>query len=294
MHKILLATTALVASSGFAMAGGHISFSGAADAGYGQDKDGGDAEFYSSANFKVSMTGSTDGGTEFGLSMDASAGGQDYDQGDFDLDGSESGEFGLGDIWISSGGFTISFDHDGKDDLADDAVGEDHDVSVAFSQGGISLEATIDGEGDGTTSDSSMSFKGSFDGGAFNASVAGNDADCTVIGAGYSSGAFSIGVESASTCGGSSEVNTVTVGYAQDAFDISVEASDDDSWEVGVGYSDGGLSIGATIAEDSSGNQSTELMISQDLGGGLSLEAGARQADTDTQDAYYVGAKMSF
>ncbi|MEK6216562.1 MAG: porin, partial [Boseongicola sp.] len=68
MKKVLLATTALVASSGFAMAQG-IELSGSAEIGL-LDDGMNDAQFFSSVDVRISLSGETDNGLTFGASVD--------------------------------------------------------------------------------------------------------------------------------------------------------------------------------------------------------------------------------
>ena len=88
MKKLLIASTALVATAG--MASADITISGHAAAGihagldHGVSADG----TYSNAGVDFAMSGATDNGITFAASISADAG-VEIDQGDFNLDGKD-------------------------------------------------------------------------------------------------------------------------------------------------------------------------------------------------------------
>ena len=95
MKKVLLATTALVATAGFAMADVSLSGSGEMGIAVGPDmsadddhgNNDGEMHVYSGVTLAVTFSGTTDNGLEFGASMDAETSSSDYDPGDFEFDG---------------------------------------------------------------------------------------------------------------------------------------------------------------------------------------------------------------
>ena len=70
MKKILFATTALVATAGYAAA--DITVSGGANMGvkYQEDRAGGETYTYTELDFGINASGTTDSGIEFGASID--------------------------------------------------------------------------------------------------------------------------------------------------------------------------------------------------------------------------------
>lgn len=291
MKKLLLASSALVASAGVVMADGHsgISMTGSAEMGVaagpegGAGKNDGDAHFYSNTNIEFTFVGETDNGIEFGASMDASAGAADYDPGDFEFDGPEDGTFGLGSIYISAAGATLTFDVDGTEDLYDDDF-DDHDVKLEYSQGPISASLTYDE--DNAAGDSEYSYQLSFEQDGFSGSVTGNDLDEQItVAVGYEMpNGLSVGVESDQN-GTADTVNTVSASYSIDGLSLAGEVSDDDTWEVSAEYTVDALTAGIVLEND----EAYELTGSYNLGGGAQIIAGANDAD-----AYYLGVAMSF
>ena len=139
MKKILLATTMLAGTAGFAAA--EVSISGYAEMGIWSDVDGA-VQFWSDADLTFKMTGTTDGGLEFGAKVDLDEAGRLGGEGDHD--------FG-GDVWISGafGKLTIG-DTDGALDwaLADmdggmTSIADDHTSQYAWFG-----DSSYDGEGD--------------------------------------------------------------------------------------------------------------------------------------------------
>jgi hypothetical protein len=82
-----------------------------------------------------------------------------------------------------------------------------------------------------------------------------------------------------------SEITVVKLSYAADAISASVEVDDADNWAVTAGYTANGLTIGVETDSD----EYTKVTGSYDLGGGLSLQAGA-----DSDESAYLGAAMKF
>ena len=297
MKKVLLATTALVATAGFAMADVSLEGSGEMGIAVGPDKsadddyDGsknndGELHVYSGVTLDVTFSGTTDNGLEFGASMNAETSSSDYDPGDFEFD-EEEDALGFGNVWISGGGLTLTVDDNGIDDLENDDNA--HDVQIGYASGGLSFDLTSDVDGDhdgGTddlTDDSRMSYSFGYSQDGISASLSGNDNDDLTLSAGYEAGAFSTGIELSDD--GTTQVITLNASFSADAFTLSVEAADDDSWEVGASFSQDSLTVSAST---DSGSYS-EITGSMDMGGGASVEAGF-----NSDDAYYLGAALSF
>ena len=167
MKKLLIASTALVASAGIASA--DITLSGSAAAGFHTDLAGAPAPgngVYSNAGVVITMSTTTDSGITFSTSMDAEAG-IEIDTGDFEYDGAAGTTFALGNVSATGAFGTLSFDSDGIDNLYDDDR-NGGDVSFSTTVGSVSVAAVIDTDDSdnscGTTD--SMSASASFTSGA--------------------------------------------------------------------------------------------------------------------------------
>ena len=137
MKKLLIASTALVATAG--MASADITISGNAAAGihagldHGASADG----TYSNAGIDFAMSGATDNGITFSASISADAG-VEIDQGDFNLDGKDLGHMGLGAVAMTGAFGTLTFDNGGIENLYSDSL-TNADVSYATTIGDVSL-----------------------------------------------------------------------------------------------------------------------------------------------------------
>lgn len=159
MQKVLLATTALVASTGFAMA--DVDLSGSAEMGiFGGEEvvDGEvqnvDAQFHTDIDVNFSLSGETDGGLTFGASvdLDESIGDNNADDGggesaatrDDSRQGGEtifvSGAFGTLTMGDTDGAFDFAL----QEALIGSALRDDHE-HVGYSGNG-GLDGTYDGQ----------------------------------------------------------------------------------------------------------------------------------------------------
>lgn len=286
MKKILFATTALVASAGVAAA--DISVSGSAAMGLYGDEAQADASdqsgVYSMMKVVITGSGTADNGMTFGASIDASAG-EDYDRGDFEYDGGESGTFGLGAVHVASGGLKITVDQDGIDDLSDDD--NSHDIQIDYSMGDFSVSVTNDIDGDNGVSE--FSYKAGFSMAGISVTLSGNDLDdSTAIDLGYTV-SDALGLTAHIDQNGGDQETKVGMSYGMGAVGLTASYAmydtADDDWDLGISYSEGAMSVSASTDEESD----WELTGSYDLGGGLSAEGGMN-ADSD----YYLGVAMSF
>jgi outer membrane protein OmpU len=134
MKKLLLASTALVATAGFAAA--DVSLSGSAEMGVKKSNFVDDAEFHTDIGVTFSLTGESDGGIAFGGSIDL----EDTAGIDTDFTGDDSADY---TVFISAGGATLTMgDTDGAFDAAltevdiGGALADDHTVHAGFSGNG--------------------------------------------------------------------------------------------------------------------------------------------------------------
>ncbi|MCI2395620.1 porin [Aliiroseovarius sediminis] len=264
MKKILFASTALVASAGFAAA--DISFSGEAGMGfvYEEDRVGADewlVDYYTTLS--VAMTGETDGGLGFGVDLDLT-----FDNG--------GGAVTDNQVVYIEGGF-------GKFSVG--TVGSAVDAKLGLSDIGYSglgtdntAEFLVDGGDVGN-----LMYEGTF--GDFGVAVSYDMGGTEVasIAATYTMGDFNIGL-GYDDWGNFDDSSTVHVKAGADIADFSLNAlysrnSDNDitSYGVTAGYTMGAVEVMAAYSELEIAGATTDaygLGVAYDLGGGASLNAG--------------------
>ena len=269
MKKVLLTTTAVALTAGWASAG-DMSMSGSISLTYGNFGTGtapatGIDDFTPEADLDIAAT-STGGG----ITM----------TGTLEID--EDGAPDVGPITISSGALTFTYDTNDLGALAmaptagdgeDDNYG---DYSVAFSAGGIGVTYTKDQE----TSDNNVSV--SYTAGALTltmdaldetngagAGYTGAAAAITTIGATYVTGPYTIalsgddqavqewdasvamvsGDTTVTVSSDETETMKVAIGYTSGAMSVSAsqEFNNDDETEISLSYTEGALTFGATV-----------------------------------------------
>jgi len=275
MKKILLATTVLVGTAGFAAA--EVALSGSARMGvtYNEANVDNELAFNSRARVKFSMSGETDSGLSFGASFQA----HDAGSANTGLAGtvSISGAFGtlaMGDTSSAAEnavgdlvgvGYVGNGDHN---EMTYITTGDNEMALYSYSAGDLTVMASV-GQPDNTglTSDETTY------------SVAGK----------YSTDAFTValGYEDAGSvdhviAGASATFSGVTVeGIYGTASDI-----DFDQYGVGVSYAMDALSLSAFYrATDTAGVEADYIGVGAgyDLGGGASLAGGIVDADGTTK-----------
>ena len=248
MKKVLLTTTAVVFTAGFVSAG-DMSMSGAIKLTYGAFGTGDNAgaatdDFTSEADLDIAAT---------------SSGGNITMTGTLELD--ESGE-AAGPVTISSGGLVFTYDNDDIGALAvaptevsggDGEADNYGDYSVAFAAGGISVTYVKDQE----SSDNSMSV--SYAAGALSLSLTsldetngptdianglqyGSGDNKTTIGATYVTGPYTIAIS-----GDDQAVQNwdASVAMANGDTTITVAADETNMMSVGIGYTNGAMTVSA-------------------------------------------------
>ncbi|MCK8464139.1 porin [Aliiroseovarius sp. S1339] len=272
MKKILFASTALVASAGFAAA--EISFGGEAGMGFiYEDVAVGDdwtVDFYTTLN--IDMTGETDGGLGFGVDLDLT----------FDNGGSAATD---NQVVYIEGGF-------GKFSVG--TVGSAADATLGLSDIGYSglgvdnvAEELVDAGDAGN-----LMYQGTF--GDFGVALSHdlNGTEVTSIAATYTMGDFNVGL-GYDDWGNVNTSNSIHVKAGANIADFSLNAlysrnSDLDvtSYGVTAGYTMGAVSVTAGYSEtDAAVNavnaglglvtgEAYGLGVAYDLGGGASVNAG--------------------
>ncbi|MFL2741493.1 MAG: porin [Paracoccaceae bacterium] len=276
MKKVLLATTALTLSAGFASA--DVSMSGTGGAGvFGAN--GADLSVYSGVDLGFSLSGASDTGMTFSASVDM-GGGQTLDVGDFELDTQDMGTDNNTSVTIGVSGVTIELSQDGIDDLYDDDIAADIGISGAM---GDLTYSVVTGLEDADPTSLSIGYSA----GAISGSVATSDeGDASTVSVSYAMGDITVSVE-ADTDRTGADTNTTSVSYAMgDGMTISVEESEG-VVEASVAYSSGAISVGVTA--DDAATESWEATMAYDLGGGATFNLGTNQDETT-----FAGVGFSF
>lgn len=329
MKNILFATTALVATAGFASAEvagsgpGTINLTGYAEMGIMGGETDGDAmetQFHTDIDLTFSMSGTADNGLTFGASVDLDESIGDHNADAEDGDDGEShatrddAEHGGASFFVSAGGATLSMgDTDGAFDkvmqevlFAGGSLG-DNEEHAGYS-GNSGLDGTYDGQ--------IARFDYVYD--AFTGSLSvelddsGDDEPVVGVGVRYSgdlSGvALGVGlgyqaVEDMSIVGLSVDAgfaNGITAG-------INYTHGDDDGTEfthggIGIGYEMNALAIGVNYGHFTDDGDEIDsgfgLAAAYDLGGGLAAQLGYGHstdhvADIDSS-TWSLGLAMSF
>ena len=324
MKKILLATTLLAATTGFAAA--EVTLSGDARMGI-ISTFGSDVRFTSRARVKFTLSGETDGGLAFGASFradnaasesvttvttttgaDGIAGTADDITSASTTNGGGAVNGDAGSVFISGAFGKLSMGD--VDDAANAAVG--HVSGVGLTGLGDLNESTFIGNGDGVTDPSALyeystgdltvyaSVTNPTDDADFDAySVAAKYAmgDYTVA-LGYEALDSSIGDVDHLILGVSATFGAITVkgNYGKADGNLGIVSLDGDQYAVSVDYKADALTVTAFYADDSEllGVEAYGLGASYDLGGGASVVGGYAKNETDDEDAFDVGISMSF
>ncbi|MDC0636059.1 porin [Amylibacter sp.] len=288
MKKLLIATTALVATAG--MASAEITMSGTANAGYhtGLATPDGAAfsapakGIYSNAGVVLSASTTTDGGLTLSTSIDAEAG-TEIDQGDFEFDNGASGSFGFGNVTVSGAFGTLVLDDDGIDNLYDDDL-TSADISFSTSVGAVSLALAIDTDdaADGT------SVSAGYSAGAMTFSASGSSTstdNSMALAVSYVvSDNMTLTADTDSKAGGSA-VNSVGISTSINGVSVSASSDSNSEWDVDLGYTVSGVALTYGVDESSD----WDATASYTLGGGASVKAGM-----NSNDAAYAGISFSF
>ncbi|MDC1445141.1 porin [Amylibacter sp.] len=297
MKKLLIATTALVATAG--MAAADITITGHAAAGFhsGLDNvattttnsgtDGLDVDIaadgvFSNAGVDFTMTGATDNGITFSASVNIDAG-EEIDAGDFEYDGTDGGTAGLGAVSMTGAFGTLTFDNNGIDNLYDD--GTTHDVSYATTVGAVGLTIGYDvtpnssnatsAQATYTAGGMAFTLTGSEDAAGTSSTLAVSYAlNDTVTLTGETDQAA--GAESVMTVGAATTLNGVSV---------SVSSANNSTWDVDLGYTAGGFALTYGV-DETDGWTATATAA---LGGGATFAAGV-----DNNDSTYAGVSFAF
>ncbi len=300
MKKILLASTMLVGFAGVAAA--EVALSGDARMGILSDFGSDDTIFTSRARVKFEMSGTTDGGLEFGASFRANdAGGLvlDDENGNGVIDADEFSAGGAssgvkGEVFIKGAFGTLSMgDVDGA---ALAAVG--HVDGVGLTGLGDLNESTFIASG----ADPSVLYEYSTGNLAFYASTAQlGDVSPMALGAKYSTDMFSVALGYEDNDAGTDHI---IIGASTTFSNVTLKANygsasgaiDGDQYAVSATYAADALA--ATVFyndnEELGGAEAFGVGASYDLGGGAKVVGGYVKDKTNDEDAFDLGIAMSF
>jgi outer membrane protein OmpU len=316
MKKLLIASTALVATAG--MASADITISGHAAAGIYSGLGNADAVtvavaavaatsatstavetlgsnaiptsaetfsgdgVYSNAGVDFTMTGATDNGISFSASVNIDAG-TEIDAGDFELDGADGGTAGLGSVSMSGSFGTLTFDDGGIDNLYNGDY-TSADVSYSTTVGAISLSVAHDTAG--VAQANSMSAAYSASGMAFTLAASedtnGTSASLSV--------AYALN-DTVSVTGKTDQVadaesvQTITAKTTLNGVSVALSSANNSTWDVDLGYTAGGYALTYGV-DETDGWTATATSA---LGGGATFAAGV-----DSNDSMYAGVSFAF
>jgi outer membrane protein OmpU len=276
MKKILLATTLIAASTGFAAA--EVAVSGSARMGVISDNStGGDVAFTSRVRIVFTASGETDGGLSFGASMRA-------DQDGGNTSGTENGD---STVYISGAFGKITMGDTGN--AADALVGQVSGVGLT-GLGDLNEIGFLSADKTGAMYEYSA---GALTFGLGAGQTLGNDFVSAAVK--YSTDAYSValGYEENNVDTQISLLGSATMAGAT----VKVKLADRDSlpdmlYALSVDYAVAGANVTAFYS-DQSNDTRYGLGASYDLGGGAAVKGGvAREEGTDT--VFDLGVSMSF
>ena len=309
MKKLLIASTALVATAG--MAAADVTITGHAQAGYhsqlltkgGATQSSTSEGIYSGVGVDFAMAGATDNGISFTASLNIDAG-TEIDQADFQYDGADGGTAGLGAVTMSGAFGTLTFDDGGVANLFDGDY-SNHDISYATTVNGVAITVAAD-------ADESVAAATGDDASA-KAVVTAGDMTYTLTASNNASAGMSTKVAVAYTvndmlsvnanskslsAAGSKTVAGVGATIVTNGLTVTV-ASDNaqpaSGWDLDLAYSLGDVAL--TYGTDE--NSSHDLTATYALGGGATFKAGMRNHGTATakagyKDSLYAGVSFAF
>ena len=309
MKKLLIATTALVATAG--MAAADITITGHAAAGYHSGLAGTAAALdaaiaadtaastaatvaalavareaaegiYSNAGVDFAMSGATDNGIAISATVNIDAG-TEVDTGDFEFDGADGGTAGLGAVVMSGTFGTLTFDNNGIDNMYSDAT--THDISYATTLGAVGLTIGYDAT-DASANATSMQATYTAGGMAFTLTgsedAAGTSSELAVSYALNDTVTITADTDQAA---GAEAVQTIGASTTLGGVSVAISSANDSTWDVSLGYTAGGFAL--SYATDEA--DAWEATASTSLGGGASFAAGV-----NASDAMYAGVSFAF
>lgn len=313
MKKVLFATTALVASAGFAAA--EIELTGGAAVGF-KYTGSGDVYLHNELDFNIVASGTTDNGLTFGASLDIDDEADDVDSGSVSVDdeafddvediddllaaldtldiADEDEDVGDAEAFISGafgtltvGEVAFAADALGLPDAGFDGIGLDDDIEALRDAGSanVSYKYSVDG----FSLIASTHVADSSDGGSA-------DGDFSIV-LGYAVDGFSGMVGYSRDDSADAEATAVQLGYTMDAISLGLlyadHSVDGSGFGLSVAYTMDALTvslIGNSVDNDS--DDDIGVGFKYDLGGGMAVAGGFGNVDGDS--VWDLGVTMSF
>jgi outer membrane protein OmpU len=316
MKKLLIASTALVATAG--MASADITITGHAAAGIYSGLGNADAVtvavpavaataatatavetlgsnavpvsaetfsgdgIYSNAGVDFTMTGTTDNGISFSAAVNIDAG-TEVDTGDFELDGADGGTAGLGAVSMTGTFGTLTFDDAGIDNLYNDAYTA-ADVSYSTTVGAVSLTVAHDTSGAADANSMSAGYTASGMGFTLLASDGSAGTSASVAVSYALNDSVSVTGKTDQVAGAES-VQTITASTTLNGVSVALSSANNSTWDVDLGYTAGGFALTYGVDE----TDGWTATASSALGGGATFAAGV-----DSNDSMYAGVSFAF
>lgn len=276
MKKFLLATSILAASAGFAAA--EVAVSGSARMGIIYDEVN-EAQFSSRVRVSFGMSGTTDGGLEFGASVRADQSGQG---------GTANGD---STVFIKGafGKLTMGDTGNAPDSLVGQVSG------VGYGAGLLDGKADIGFLGGNAATGVQYEYSTGAITVALGMGQAGSANDYMSVAAKYAADAYSVALGYEDSTAG--DVLSLSGSATFGAATVKVKAADDSrkadvGYALSVDYTTGAATITAFYADDNAVDANIGLGVSYDLGGGAAVKAGVGSVAGVT--AAEVGVTMSF
>jgi hypothetical protein len=223
-------------------------------------------------DLNVAVSASADNGLTMSAGFDMGSGEKiDYDDDDaLEVQGAAVGD---ADVAVSYGGWTLTVDQNGIDNLFDDDQAED--MSVAGSIGGLSVAVTTDLE------NSTNSYKLGYSLGDIALTLTGtnNDdagGDASGISVSYPMGALTLSASVSDESDDGEDDTTIGLTYAMDAITVSYTSitpgsagSMGDEWDAKISYAAGAMSASINLDEA----DATTMIAEYDLGGATAFAA---------------------
>jgi hypothetical protein len=302
MKKVLLTTTALVMTAGVAAA--DVSFSGEAGIAFVDDNGASDASanattlgdgmnVVSHYDMNVAISAEASNGLTMSAGFDMGSGEKvDYDDDDaIEIQGQTVGD---ADVAVSYGGWTLTVDQDGIDNLFDDDQADD--LSIAGSIGGLSVAVTTGVE------ESTNSYKLGYSVGDIALTLTGtnNDdagGDASGISVSYPMGALTLSASVSDESDDGEDDTTIGLTYAMDAITVSYTSitpgsagSMGDEWDAKISYATGAMSASINLDEA----DATTMIAEYDLGGGATAFAAMHDKPGTASDLTAFGVNFKF
>ena len=293
MKHVLLATTALTLSAGFAAA--DVSWSGKANA--GTSSTNAVSTTSSGIDLNVSASITTDSGVTVTVADDF-GGGSLIDWNDDNAVEAQGSNLDQPAVSVAMSGVTITIDPGEVSDLYDDS--QTGDIQISTSLAGFSIDYVASSDTDANTN----SYKLGYSMGDLSISVAGTtrgdaavDATPTAAAipaeneamkwsATYAMGDITLGI-AMNNNGDNDDITTGSVSYAMgNGLSVSMSADDNDDWDASVTWSSGAMSVTYSTDEESA----WEAYGSYSLGGGASVFA----STANTNDWSAIGVEFTF